>query len=195
MLPARTACRCTFTSSSRTFCRDRSRLPGCPASYPPSLTAYYAELLAGYRSSLQALLTPLIVTLAWAKTPLDDETLHLLMVRRKVLDGSDAARTLLRQALETLQGMIRLAPVPGLDHPGYELYHPTFREHIHNDPQGTLAMQNQIARQEFCGLVREWKTIPELRHAEGSSKSHPALASHCARRQPCVGGWRPGGRV
>ena len=177
-------------SGQVTFARLSSELP-------PSLSAYYAELLRRVQiSSLQALLTPLIVTLAWAKTPLDDETLHLLMVRRKVLDGSDAARTLLRQALETLQGMIRLAPVPGLDHPGYELYHPTFREHIHNDPQGTLAMQNQIARQEFCGLVREWKTIPESAPCRGEFEIAPGPGLRiAARRQPCVGGWRPGGRV
>jgi hypothetical protein len=152
---------------------------------PPGLSAYYAELLRRVQiSSLQATLTPLLVTIAWAKAPLDQETLHLLMVRRKVLDDSEAGRTLLRQGLEALQGMVRLAPVAGTDHLGYELYHPTFREHIHNDPQGTLAMQNQLARQELCGLVREWTTISQahgarayvLRHGVGHVLEEPDLA-------------------
>jgi hypothetical protein len=133
---------------------------------PPSLSAYYAELLRRVQiSSLQALVTPLIVTIAWAKAPLDEEALHLLMLRRKVLDNSEAGRGLLRQGLETLQGMIRLAPLPNTDFLGYELYHPTFREHIHSDPHGTLATQNQLARRELCMLIREWSSIPE---------SHPA---------------------
>ena len=147
-----------------------ARLPG---ELPPSLSDYYAELLRRVQiSSLQALLTPLVVTIAWAKAPLEKETLHLLMVRHKVLDESEASRALLQRGLDALQGMVRLTAVAGSNDLGYEIYHPTFREHIHSDLQGTLAIQNRLARQDLCEMVRQWSRIEEPHPARAYALRH-----------------------
>src|SRR5262249_16258306 len=53
---------------------------------PHGLSAYYDDLLRRFAiGELQALLTPLVVSVVWAKAPLDEETLLELMQRRKVL--------------------------------------------------------------------------------------------------------------
>jgi hypothetical protein len=58
---------------------------------------------------LQALLTPLVVSVAWAKAPLEEETLLELMVRRKVLlaGGDEAPEQLLRRGLDVAGVMLR----------------------------------------------------------------------------------------
>src|SRR4051812_15549254 len=57
-----------------------------PAKLPRGLSAYYDELLRRFAiGELQALLTPLVVSVAWAKGPLEEAVLLELMLRRKVL--------------------------------------------------------------------------------------------------------------
>jgi hypothetical protein len=133
---------------------------------PPSLEAYYDDLLRRLSiGDLQALLTPLLVTVAWARAPLDEETLLLLMVRREIVPAGETGRLLLRRGLAALASMLRPAPVPGGEL-GYEPYHETFRAHIREDRAGLLAHQNQVAREKLCALVRDWSSLPE---------DHPAL--------------------
>ncbi len=135
-------------------------------SLPPSLDAYYDELLRRLSiGDLQALLTPLLVTIAWARSPLDEETLLLLMSRRKMLLDGEAGRLNLKRGLEAIQSMIRLAPTPN-GNVGYEPYHPTFREHIRTDHARMLSQQNALALQEFCRLTEDWCNLPT---------DHPAL--------------------
>jgi WD40 repeat protein len=62
--------------------------------------------------------------------------------------------------------MLRLAPIPGSGRLGYELYHPTLRDHIRDDPARTVGEQNAVARNELCALVCDWQTL---------AKEHPAL--------------------
>jgi WD40 repeat protein len=128
---------------------------------PPSLSAYYDDLLERLAiGDLQALLTPLVVTIAWSLAPLDEETLHLLMVRRKVLADDDGGRALLRRGLEVIGSVIRRAPVPGGEKVGYEPYHPTFRDHVRTDSAKRLVQQNRLAQEEFCALAEGWANIP-----------------------------------
>ncbi|MBM3498106.1 MAG: NACHT domain-containing protein, partial [Armatimonadetes bacterium] len=127
---------------------------------PPSLSAYYEDLLRRLGiGALSALLTPLVVTICHAKAPLDEDTLHELMARRKVLTADEAGRSLLGQGLHATQSMLRSAPTPwgGL---GYEPYHPTFREHVLSDPAGAIGPQNALARDELCALSLDWRNLP-----------------------------------
>lgn len=132
---------------------------------PPGLEAYYDDLLKRLSiGALQALLTPLVVTIAWAREPLPEESLLRLMVRRTVLTQGDLP--LLRDGLRALEPMLRVAPVPG-GAAGYEPYHPTFRDHIREDRGGLIGPQNSLARESLIGLICDWWTIPN---------AHPALA-------------------
>jgi uncharacterized Zn finger protein (UPF0148 family) len=138
-----------------------------PFRLPDSLNNYYDDLLRRLSiGALQALLSPLLVTIAWARAPLDEETLHLLMVRRKVLLSGERSKATLRRGLEAMQSMLRLAPKPGGGY-GYELYHPTFREHIQEDKGSIIGDQNPLAREAFAGLAMDWASLP---------KDHPARA-------------------
>ncbi len=133
---------------------------------PPGLHAYYDNLLARLAlGELQALLTPLIVTLAWAQAPLEEETLLLLLVRRKILQrGDEYDRALLRRGLEALSSMIRATVVPRGGHV-YEPYHLNFREHIRADATSFIGRENAKARDELCALAQDWASLP---------RSHPA---------------------
>lgn len=129
-------------------------------SLPGSLAAYYNEMLRRMGiGALQSLLTPLVVTLAWARAPLDEETLVRLMVRRgRLLDDRPASRELLRKALDALQGLIRATRTPQgtLAH---ELYHPTLREHILEDRDGLIGQENPMAHRSFWQLACDWRTL------------------------------------
>ena len=133
---------------------------------PLGLNAYYDSLLQRLAlGELQALLTPLIVTLACAVAPLEEETLLLLLVRRKVLQqGDDYDRALLRRGLEALGSMIHRTVVPSGGH-GYEPYHLSFREHIRTDEAGLIGRENAKARDSLCTLTQDWSSIP---------RGHPA---------------------
>jgi hypothetical protein len=135
---------------------------------PPSLNAYYDELLRRLGiGELQAILTPLVASIAWARAPLDEETLHVLMSRRDLFDDLEEGRRLIRRALDAVQAMVKLAPIPGTDFLGYELYHPTLRDHIRTDPARIIGQQNPVTRRKLCELVRDWDQLPT---------GHPALA-------------------
>ena len=127
---------------------------------PPSLNAYYDDLLRRLSiGELQALLTPLLVTICWSRAPVDEETLHLMMVQRMVLLDSDQGRATLRKGLLAIESMIRPAAAAGGRY-GYEPYHPTFREYVREDKGGVIGGQNEIARRQFCDLTAQWQNIP-----------------------------------
>lgn len=131
---------------------------------PPRLSAYYDDLLQRLAlGDLQALLTPLVVTIAWAKAPLGEETLLWLLARRTVLEDSAEGRALLTRGLEAVRSMVRLAPAEN-GRTGYEPYHTSFRDHVRKADQ--LKQQSRLAQQGFCALARDWSSLPE---------DHPAL--------------------
>jgi hypothetical protein len=51
------------------------------------------------------------------------------MSRRKLFLDPEKGRALIRRALDAVQAMLKLAPIPGSDRLGYEPYHPTLRRH------------------------------------------------------------------
>jgi hypothetical protein len=140
--------------------QDHFRFEDLPHRLPPSLSEYYDDLLRRLSiGDLQALLTPLAVTLAWAHSPLAEETLQRLMRLRSVLLEGRAGRAVLLRGLAALGSLLRTVPLADGSR-GYELYHPTLREHIRIDAHGRLGQQNDIARRTFCDLVQAWQTIP-----------------------------------
>lgn len=132
---------------------------------PSGLNEYYNDLLRRLSiGELQALLTPLLVTICWSLAPLDEETLHLFMLRRTVLEDNEQGRTALRSGLHALQSTVRLSRIQDGGH-GYEPYHPSFREHIREDQAGIIGNQNSLARKSLCELARSWNTIPSIHPA------------------------------
>jgi hypothetical protein len=131
-----------------------------PQRLPAALEEYYDDLLRRMAlGELHALLTPLLVTVAWGQAPLDEETLQLLMVRRKVLGDGDEGHQTLGKGLRALESMLRAAPLPGAGH-GFEPYHLTFRTHVCEDRAKIIGVQNALARNEFCDLARDWNALP-----------------------------------
>jgi hypothetical protein len=127
-----------------------------PAKLPRGLSAYYDDMLRRFAiGERQALLTPLVVSVAWAKAPLDEETLLTLMVRRTVLDEEAGSSESLRGGLGAVAAMLRPALLPDGGF-GYEPYHLTFRDHVRADEAGIIGKQNPLARKEFCKLTGDW---------------------------------------
>jgi WD40 repeat protein len=137
------------------------RFDELPDRLPPSLADYFDDLLRRLSiGALQALLTPLVVTLAWAKAPLDEAALHELMVRRKVALPGEKGRALVRRGLEAVQSMVRPAKAAGQESVGYEPYHLRFGEHIRRDKGEVIGQQNDLAREEFCALAKDGPGLP-----------------------------------
>ena len=125
---------------------------------PPSLAAYYNDLLDRLGiGDLPALLTPLLSTIVSARGALDEDTLTLLLTRRKVLPARPDAVATVRRGLAALQSMIRPA-LTSDGHLGYEPYYLTFREHVRESP--ALAGTNAATDAEFCDLARDWSLLP-----------------------------------
>jgi WD40 repeat protein len=128
---------------------------------PPSLDRYYDELLKRLSiGALQALLTPLVVTICHAKAPLDEKTLHLLMVRRTVVTKGGEGQQLVRQGLAAVQSMVRAARIPRRQGFGYEPYHETFRQHVLTDSKQIIGQQNPLTRDALCAMVCDWSGVP-----------------------------------
>ncbi len=132
-----------------------------PGKLPRGLSAYYDDMLRRFTiGELPALLTPLVVGVAWAKAPLEEETLLELMLRRKVLaGGTEAAKQTLRRGLDVAGVMLRVVPLTGGGF-GYEPYHLTFRDHVRADEAGIIGGQNLLAREAFCELTDDWARLP-----------------------------------
>jgi hypothetical protein len=98
---------------------------------PPSLSAYYEELLRRLSvGDLHQVLTPLAATLAVALGPLDAEALAALLYRRgKLVPEGEAGLRLVERGLSAIASMLKRAPTPaGRD--GYTLYHLSLRQHM-----------------------------------------------------------------
>jgi serine protease Do len=140
------------------FALDRSLIDRLPRG----LGAYYDDLLGRIGvGAVQALLTPLVASVVWARGPVAEEMLLELMFRRKLLrrreDGQ--ARERLQQGMQAVGSMLRQAPLPE-GRFGYEPYHLTFRNHFRRDETGRIADQNDLARDEFCELTLDWAGLP-----------------------------------
>jgi hypothetical protein len=139
---------------------------------PDGLTEYYDEMFKGLGvGDLQALLTPLVVTIAWANEPLGEDALLLLLDWRRTLTDDESGRAVLREALSRVQSLVRAEALPG-GSLGYQPYHPTLRDHVRSDlaragrpPQ--FGHQNTWARRSFAYLASRWRDLGEAHPARG----------------------------
>ena len=147
---------------------------------PRGLPEYFEDLLRRQAvGELPALMTPLVVLLAWAPAPLDEETLHWLLVRRGAVSRGRSGRELLRRGLDALQqSVIREAAGQG-GRTCYEPYHLTFREHIRTDEQGTIGNQNPADRRVAPGVGPPLGEVPGGR--AGPRATHSPAAGHPER--------------
>jgi len=128
---------------------------------PPGLAGYYGDLLQRYgMGDLRTVLTPLVVLLAWAPAPVDQETLYLFMVRHGRVRADGHGRELIQRALEAVQSMVRTRATD-TQQGGFELYHETFREHIRRDDGANFQNENELAQKFFRELVRDWDDLLE----------------------------------
>lgn len=108
---------------------------------PPSLSAYYEELLRRLSvGDLHQVLTPLAATLAVALEPLDASALAALLYRRGKLvpEGAEGLR-LVERGLSAIASMLKRAPTPaGQD--GYTLYHLSLRQHMATSEHSRVAV-------------------------------------------------------
>lgn len=104
-------------------------VPEPGARLPRKLAEYHEEILRRCAvGGLQAVLTPLVAILALAHEPLGVPTLHALLVRRGVVTLSDRGRSVVRQALASVETMVKRAK--GSDGgEGFTLYHHSLRQH------------------------------------------------------------------
>lgn len=98
---------------------------------PPSLSAYYEELLRRLSvGDLHQVLTPLAATLAVALEPLDAPALAALLRRRgKLVPEGEAGLRLVVRGLSAIVSMLKRAPTPE-SRDGYTLYHLSLRQHM-----------------------------------------------------------------
>lgn len=137
------------------------RFEDLPRQAPPSLHEYYEVILHRLAiGDLQALMTPLLVTLAWSEAALDEEMLLYLLGQRGLLSEDADGLALLRRGLNAIESIVNRAPVPGWHKLGYEPYHATLREHVRADTRATLTQQNQAAKESFCSAIQEWHSLP-----------------------------------
>jgi tetratricopeptide (TPR) repeat protein len=126
-----------------------------PQSLPQNLREYYDDLLGRLSiGEIGAMRTPLLMSIACAQAPPDEETLFMLMVRRTVIEPTQSGRESLRRGIDSLRSLIRPVAIPGGY--GYKLYHPSLRQHI----AGTMAGPTRLARESFCQLIRDWASLP-----------------------------------
>src|SRR5262249_29999449 len=125
---------------------------------PQGLAAYYEDLLDRAQiDDVQALLPKLLAVVVWAQGPVAEGLLFEMLLRLEGVppEEEDRLRADIRQGLQRVASMVRLAPLPegGL---GYEPYHTTFRDHFRAST-ARLGRTNARARDAFVTLTTDWR--------------------------------------
>ena len=111
---------------------------------PDSLHAYHEELLRRLAvGDLQAVVTPLVATLACAHEPLSVREIESVLVYRKLLTP-DGASALVEEGLAATASMLSSAPDPEGE-TGFTLFHQSLRDHMRTSEQMRQSMTTGIA--------------------------------------------------
>jgi WD40 repeat protein len=120
-------------------------------SLPASLDAYHEKLLKRLSiGDLQAIVTPLVATLATAYEPLTARELTAILNERKLLTADLAGESSLDSCLAAIAGMLATAPDPDGE-TGFILFHQSLRDHILNSSQMTQSVAT--ARAAFAEIA------------------------------------------
>lgn len=121
---------------------------------PPSLTAYYEELVQRCAVGDDHVLDTYalcLVTLAYE--PLSEAAIADLLRRRLTLDGdADAHSTRVRVALSRLGGMLTRDLTPDGD-AGFRIYHESLREHLQRAPDLAITRRDAIENVLVKGAI------------------------------------------
>jgi tetratricopeptide (TPR) repeat protein len=111
---------------------------------PDSLHAYHEDLLRRLAvGDLQAVVTPLVATLACAHEPLSVREIESVLVYRKLLTP-DGATALVEEGLAATASMLSSAPDPEGE-TGFTLFHQSLRDHMRTSEQMRQSMTTGIA--------------------------------------------------
>jgi WD40 repeat protein len=132
---------------------NRFRALDAGEKLPPSLGAYFEELLRACRISVIEGLKPhLIATLAVAREPLPAAALsHILVHGGIVPDDKQALPSVLR-SLAAVGSMVKRVQTPNAQD-GFMLYHHALRQHLETSPDANGLLL--LARNRLCGLAVE----------------------------------------
>jgi tetratricopeptide (TPR) repeat protein len=123
---------------------------------PEGLKGYYEKLLERLRvSDVGTVLTSLFCILAWAKEPITEGTMKVL------LQTHDLASTpewdeLFRRALEHGHLMLQRRPTSDGE-AGWTIYHDSFRQHLLES--GTVSASREWAQERWLEVCKDWKVL------------------------------------
>jgi tetratricopeptide (TPR) repeat protein len=120
------------------------------------LVAYYERLLERLRvSDVGTVLTPLFCLLAWAKEPITEGTMKILLQTHH-LAGTPRWGELFRKTLE--HGHLMLQQRPTSDgESGWAIYHDSFRQHLLKSE--TVMDNREWARDRWLEVCEDWKAL------------------------------------
>jgi tetratricopeptide (TPR) repeat protein len=123
---------------------------------PEGLVAYYDRLLERLRvSDVGTVLTPLFCILAWAKEPITEGTMKVLLQTHH-LAGTQRLDELFRRALEHGHLMLQRRPTSDGE-AGWTIYHDSFRQHLLES--GTVSVSREWAQERWLEVCKDWKAL------------------------------------
>jgi len=130
---------------------------------PEGLDAYYQEILERLRvSDVGTVLTPLFCLLAIAREPLSAEMLDELLRSHHLRKGGRRAgarwEETFRRALNHGHMMLQ-SRVAADGHPGWTIYHDSFRQHLLES--SAVAENREWARERWLEVCGQWKVFKE----------------------------------
>jgi DNA polymerase III delta prime subunit len=139
---------------------------------PEGLVDYYERLLERLRvSDVGTVLTPLFCLLAWAKEPITEGTMKVLLQTHH-LAGTPRWGELFRRAFEHGHLMLQQRPTPE-NEAGWTIYHHSFRQHLLESR--TVIDNREWAQERWLKVCEDWK---------GLASQEPSLHRYILRHYP-----------
>lgn len=125
---------------------------------PDGLIDYFDQILERLRvSDVGTVLTPLFCLLAWAKEPVTESALKLLLSEHH-LSQTEGWEELFRKALSHGHLMLRSARTPEGE-AGWTFYHETFRQHLMTTQ--AVSTNREWAQATWLRWCEQWQTLEE----------------------------------
>jgi hypothetical protein len=125
---------------------------------PDGLRAYFEQVLERLGvSSIGTILTPLFCLLAWAKEPITESALKVLLSSHYLSNEPDWEQHF-DAALQYGHVMLRRVPTPEGE-AGWMFYHDTFRQHLLESAR--VALDRRWAQNVWLSQGAQWRTVGE----------------------------------